>query len=251
MDSIKWKNIICTSFQKSKDEIKNLHDDTIESVKVDGEEIKTTDTMKVLGLNFDSKLTWKAQVELLKKKLNTANNGIKLIRRKLDAKQTLMVVTAQALSILYYGAIVWLTPALSKALIKQVEGLHYRCVRLVLRDYRQRISRAIIDKATKRLPPLKWSEYAACNFYINAKNQGGPERLLASVSENLYAKSRFPGLTYGYDNSKTKVARQMTKNWIGQALSLITTPWTNRELNKDQVRTLIKKFIYPEQWSDV
>jgi len=87
----------------------------IESVNVGGDSVPVLDKFKVLGLTFDSKLCWKAHIDNLKKKLTTANNGVKLIRRKLDAKQTLVVVTAQALSILYYGAAVWLTPGLAKS----------------------------------------------------------------------------------------------------------------------------------------
>jgi len=44
----------------------------------------------------------------------------------------------------------WL-PRETRSQLKVVESLHYRCVRLVIKDYRQRISGEIIDARTKRL----------------------------------------------------------------------------------------------------
>lgn len=67
-------------------------------------------------------------------------NGIKIIRRKLSLKQTLTIVTAQALTVLYYGVCIWLTPVILRSQLQKVERLHYKCVRLVLKDYKQRNS---------------------------------------------------------------------------------------------------------------
>jgi len=219
----------------------------IQHVNVCGEKVPVVEQMKVLGIIFDNMLCWKKHVENVKKKLTTANNGVKLIRRKMDAKQTLVVVTAQALSILYYGASVWLTPGLPKHLLKVVESLHYRCVRLVVKDYKQRVSRDVIDLATNRLPPLKWMEYAMCNLYITSRMSGQPKRLLETMERNLYTKRRQPGLVFGFDNSRSRKAKQCTKNWLGDALSKITTSWSGSVLSRDQIRTMLKRHLYPKQ----
>lgn len=140
----------------------------------------------------------------------------------------------------------WLTPGLRKSELKIVESLHYRCVRLVVKDYRQRTSREIIDFATKRLPPLLWMEYSACNLFINSKMVNQPTKLLQELSTNLYTKRRSDGVLFGFDSSKARVARQRTSNWLGSAICKITTPWTNHILSKDQIRLLLKKHIYPQ-----
>jgi len=164
----------------------------------------------------------------------------------MTAKQSLMVVTAQALSLLYYGSAVWLTPGLKKANLKTVESLHYRCVRLVVRDYRKRISREVIDKVTKRLPPRLWIEYSICSLYINARMCNYPPKLLNEVSSNLYTQRRQEGRLYGYNSARCRATNQRTRNWIGPVLNKITTPWTNMTtLSKDQIRIMLKKTPLP------
>jgi len=222
-------------------------DKRVQHVNVCGEIVPVVEHMKVLGLTFDNKLCWRQHIDNVKKKLTTANNGVKLIRRKMDAKQSLVVVTAQALSVLYYGSPVWLTPGLSKSRLKVVESLHYRCVRLVVKDYKQRVSRDVIDSATNRLPPTKWMDYAICNLYINSRMSAQPKRLLESMEKNLYSKRRQPGLVFGFDNSKSRKSRQSSKNWLGDALCKITTPWSGLTLSRDQIRTMLKRHFYPRQ----
>jgi len=220
----------------------------VKTVKVCGESVTVVDKIKVLGLTFDSKLTWKPHIDNVKKKITMASNGIKLIRRKLEIKQALTVVTAQALSILYYGSVVWLTPGLRKTQLKALESMHYRCLRLVIRDFRRKVSRHIIDKITKRLPPTTWMDYSICSLYINAKMTGQPSGMIMEIESNLYTKRRHEGRLFGFDNSRSKSSRQRTRNWLGQSLARITTPWTDLSMSKDQIRILLKRNLYPSDW---
>jgi len=241
---------------RSKTEIVNFNnphsrDDPILVLKVDGCEVETMDKMKVLGVIFDNSLSWRAHVDSLKKKIAKVNGGIKLIRRKLNFKQTLVIVTAQVLSILYYASAVWLTPHIAKAELKRIESMHYRCVPITIRDFRQRVNKRVIDKVTRRLPPSLWAKYAGGGLMMNLKMQGKPINLLNSMSQNLYTKGRKEGRLYGYDNSKMNQGKQMTRNWIGQVLGTVDESWTNRIMNKDQIRIIMKKYLYPKEWGEV
>jgi len=228
----------------------NSQDEPVKTLKVDGCDVETREKMKVLGIIFDKNLSWRVHIEELKKKIAKIQCGIKIIRRKLNFKQTLVIVTSQALSVLYYASVVWLTPHIAKTLLKLVERMHYRCVRLIVRDYRQRVSREVIDKATKRLPPNLWAKYAGCSMMMNLRMQGQPIRMLTDLNTNLYTKGRKEGRLYGFDSSKSKLGKQMTRNWIGHVLGTVDEPWTNRTMNKDQIRLLVKKYFYPQAWED-
>jgi len=50
---------------------------------------------------------------------------------------------------------------------------------------------------------------------------------------------------FGYDTSKSKIGRQITRNWIGGVIGLINEPWTGKERTKDNIRQLMKKTFYP------
>jgi len=213
----------------------------VESVEVSGVEVATIDSMKVLGILFDSSLTWKLHIDQLCRKLPPLLNGIKIIRRQMNFKQSLMITTAQALSILYYGASVWLTPSLTKSQLRRVERLHYKSVRLVVKDYRRKMSRPDIDKKTGRLPPSLWAKFSLSKLFINMRINQHPRQLLADSSKNLYVKSRQPGLLFGYDDSNTKIGGQQTCNWIGKCLENIVEPWTDKFLSDDSIRVLLKR----------
>jgi len=57
-------------------------------------------------------------------------------------------------------------------------------------------------------------------------NFGSPEALKQDDFSNTFFKSRYPGLVFGYENSRTKARRQITKNWCGSVSSQIKVPWS-------------------------
>lgn len=62
--------------------------DLVLNLKVAGVEVATVEKMKVLGIIFEYKLSWKNHIDELKKKITKVQNRIKLIRRKLNLKQS-------------------------------------------------------------------------------------------------------------------------------------------------------------------
>jgi len=167
-----------------------------------------------------------------------------MVRNKLTQKQAITIVTAQIFSILYYASCVWPVPSLNRKTYCIVESMHYRALRLIIRDYRQKVSRETVTVKTKRLTPDKWARFALASLYLNMYNRKEPKTLLREASANCYTKRRKRGYIYSYDSSKTKIGKQMTKNWIGSALGEITNPWCDQSLSKDSVRVLLKKSFY-------
>jgi len=148
-----------------------------------------------------------------------------MVRNKLTQSQATKVVTAQIFLILYFACTVWLTPSLNGSLKRTIDSLHFRALRLILRDYRQRVSRIEITQSTNRLPPDKWSKFAVASLFVNMFASNQPKALLENIKSNSYTKGRKPGLLFSFDSSVTKISRQASKNWVGQALSAISSPW--------------------------
>jgi len=116
-----------------------------------------------------------------------------MVRNKLSQKEATSIVTAQLFSILYYACCVWLTPSLNKKVLCTIERLHFRALRLILRDYRQKISREVVTSKTNRLPPGKQSKFALASLFFNIYNHGQPSSLIQQMSTNLYCKRRKQG----------------------------------------------------------
>jgi len=210
-------------------------------INVKGMAVETKETMKALGITIDKGLTWAQHINNLKKRVMSIIGGVRMIRNKLTKQQTTNVVTAQVFSILYYACILWLSPTLNRKSFHTIERLHYRALRLIIRDYRQRVSRSEINVITNRLPPDKWSLYSMASFYLNLYNCKEPSDLLRNTSRNTYHRSRRKGYMYSFDASNSKVGKQSSRNWIGYVLQHINEPWSDKLMSKDSIRILLKK----------
>jgi len=211
------------------------------NINVKGVAVATKDCIKALGVQIDKDLSWKTHITTLKKRVLSVIGGVRMVRSKLTQAQTTKVVTAQVFSILYYACAVWLTPSLGSNLKKTVNSLHFRSLRLIIRDYRQKVSRTDITLRTNRLPPDKWSKFVLASLYMNMYATNQPKTLLQAMSLNTFTQGRKPGLLYSFDRSQTRVGRQSSRNWLGLALSSISAPWTDRLLTKDTIRIMLKR----------
>jgi len=164
-----------------------------------------------------------------------------MIQSKFSESQTKTLVTSQVLSILYYASPVWLTPALMSPEKKAIESVHYRSLRIIIKDYKQKVPREWVTASTQRLPPGSWAKFAAVSLVMKVRQNKLPTRIFDTVLENTYTITRKPGRLFGYDSSKTLQGKALTKNWIGKALGDIKTPWTGSDLNNDRIRRLLKK----------
>jgi len=106
------------------------------------------------------------------------------------------------------------------------------------------VSRDVVTVQTQRLPPDKWSKFALSSLFINSYNFNQTSSIIQHMSTNFYSKRRKPGFIYAYDSSKTKIGKQITKNWIGHALCCLEFPWSDRTLSKDAIRIALKKSYY-------
>jgi len=229
--------IVC--FTKSKDPRE-------EDFSVNGKCVKSKPFLKALGITFDHRMKWSEHVKQLSGKVRRLLCGLKIIRKKLTEEQTNVLVTSQVLSVLYYAAPVWLTPHLQGPEIRKIESLHFRSLRIVIRDYRQRVHREWVTASTRRIPPRLWLKFAAASLALKTWTTQTPRNLFASMFSNTYSKNRSPGLLYAFDASKSSIGRSSTRNWIGMTLGQIKIRWTNVPLSKDQIRVIMKKTFEPQ-----
>jgi len=129
--------------------------------------------------------------------------------------------------------------------LKDLERVHFKALHVALCDYRQRLSRDTISVRTNRLPLRLWGQFAVSTVMMKMWYQDQPSVLKQSIFTNTYTKTRYPGLLFGFDGSKLKIGKQTTKNWCGNMLSQIKVPWTNVQMSKDKIRTILKSTFYP------
>jgi len=134
-----------------------------------------------------------------------------------------------------------MTPHLLSSDYPKLESVHFRCLRLIVKDIRQRIPRDWVTASTQRLPPRQWGKFAASSLAIKICQTKAPAKLYADIFNNTYTINRKEGRLFGYDSSKTTQGIAMTKNWTSSTLGAIKSPWTDTELSNDPIHSLLKR----------
>ena len=80
---------------------------SITSVKINmgSHEIEQTETYKYLGVIFDNKLNWKAQIDAMCAKLSSVCGVLSKVRHYLGRKSLMLIYTSLFKSRLRYGAL--------------------------------------------------------------------------------------------------------------------------------------------------
>jgi len=152
--------------------------------------LQSVTKLKALGVILDAKLKWDSHIAQLRKRITRVLNGLKIIRRKLNFKQAITIVTTQALSILYYASSAWVTPSIGRKEMNALESIHFKALRVVVNDYRQRMSRDVISALTNRLPPRIWCKLACAMTLMKIWNTGVPAGIRQTAFANIYQKKQ-------------------------------------------------------------
>jgi len=205
--------------------------------------VKSTATMKVLGITFDSKLTWEPHVTNLVKKCNAKLTVLRKLRHKFTVDQFMKIVTSQYYSILYYCAPVWLNDVLKSNLKRRINSAHFKALRIALNDYKNRIPRKDLTTKCGRATPNQWYKYATATAVIKILNTKKPMYSHSKLSESLYTTRRKPLIGRFFDNSRGKIGKQSLENRLSM-MDAIGFDWIDQGLSDDRLRQLLKKAFF-------
>jgi hypothetical protein len=205
--------------------------------------IHTQDTMKVLGVNLDHKLTWSTHIARTINKMNSLTGALKFIRNRLTKNQFLQVLTSQYYSTCFYASPAWLGWHTRRMDVRKLNSLHYRLLRTVVRDWKQEISRSKLDEIG-RVGPETWAKYSTASTVVKIIRDDHPTRLRDHLKESMYHEER-SGRVKFFDQSRLKQGRQAVGNRLKLIFDEINTKITFKESN-DSLRLLLKKcFNFP------
>jgi len=210
-------------------------------VTIDGESFNTQRTMKVLGVIFDENLSWSQQVESVVKKSRKLNNAMTIIRRKLTFKQFMQVLTSQYYGLCYYGCSVWLNGLNSFKDLRMINAVHYRSLRIAVKDYKRRISRSTLDDIG-RARPTTWAKYCTSSIIIKALTRKEPCRMVTQIGNNMYIERRRPLRPKSFSKCDLRIGMQSIVNRACNYINDIDFDWANG-IADDALRTNLKRLL--------
>ncbi len=218
--------------------------DDLVQIKIKDSNCYLSDTIKVLGVTFDSKLSWDKHLD---KAINKGRNLISVfrhVRKYLTEKQFLKSVTCNFYSIVYYGASVWLSSCKSISKTK-LHSLHFRLLRTACKDYKNKISRDDLTNRCMRATPLEWSRYTSTSIAIKTIRDHQPKMLHEILMRTYYEERRNAGKGLFYDSSRLKCGRQSIQNRL-QHIKHIKEPWNEigQKITNNSLRIMLKKTYF-------
>ena len=209
----------------------------IDRVELSEEMIDVKKEIKILGIIFDSKLTWFAQVSKAVQSANKAKQGISIIAKYFSSEELLKMATAYFYSRLYYGAKVWLISTLSARLKKLMWQTSSRMLQIVDKDYVRAHSFMYLHKKYCRATPEMWGNYStACALHQTMSTQK-PHGIVNGLTMNALNNERRPGLLFTRSNV-TKMGFNCLSNRVQSVTNRLTINWM--DMPKEAFKALCK-----------
>jgi hypothetical protein len=225
--AILWfkKSGLCVNEQKTEVCVFNKNDVGRHMVELNGLNIEVNKQIKVLGLIFDTKLTWFAQAMSAIEKANRIKQGLRMVNKYFTKEEMVKLSTSLFYSRLYYGAKVWLHAGLSAIIKRKLWQASSRMLKIAQKDWNSVKSFQELHKESKRATPKMWSNYVHCCALYDVVMSGKPSILLCRLMENNLVEQRFQGLVFTksnrikigancLSNRMMYVSRKLNFNWL-------------------------------------
>ena len=105
----------------------------VHTIEIDGNKIETTNSVDLLGIHIDNKLTFDDHIFTLCNKASMQLNAIGRLKHYLGKKELEVIVNSFIYSNFNYCPLVWHFSS-CKAL-RKIENIHKRCLRMIHNDY--------------------------------------------------------------------------------------------------------------------
>jgi len=237
---IKWLTDSGLKVNSTKTEICIFYKNDIatQEIIINDVPIKTKKVMKILGLNFDSKLNWSYQVNSSISHAKTSLHAIRLLSKYLTREKLLTISNAYFYQRLYYGSQVWLNDNLNHSFKHKLFQASSSCLRICAKDYMRLFSYKELHVLFNRALPLQWSEYTLINTLFDILKTEKPDFLFSKLKINSIFHDR-SNTFYIRPSNLTRVGQNCISNRAMKVMKIVNkNDWC---LNKNQFKMAMKK----------
>jgi hypothetical protein len=212
-----------------------------ENIQMNGQEIKSRRTMKVLGINFDNNMSWTTQTDKAIKKVHMISSTMKYLRKYFEGDELLKVLKNQLFSSVYYGAEVWLIPTIHKSIKRRLLSASAGLVRATYGLFGWPISNQDLHTMGGLPTPEDWGHYLTTRTLHKILNTNEPAVLYNALLRQTVTERR-NGKMYFIETNKKRVGvnsfqnrckfvshRMGTLNWM--------VPWSS-------IKNIVKKEFF-------
>jgi len=179
--------------------------------EVDSVVIKSSLTMKALGVTIDNKLNWEPHVTKLIQKCRSLLFAFRYIRRHLEISEIKFVLNAHLVSRLTYAAPVWSHSMNHKLRIK-LRSVFYNTLRVILRDFERKMSRQEMASTFEMEDIIMILEKRTSVFIFKIFINLSPFNLIHKFMAKSYINERRPERVEFFNTSQSKYGKLCITN---------------------------------------
>ena len=212
------------------------------TISINGVNLTSNRTINILGVIFDSKLSWADHVSHAIKRSNKALNAIRLIKRYFSKRELLALVTSNLYSILYYNSEIWQLPTLKAPLKQSLLSSSAKALKICCNNYEYELSFINLHKSCKRANPEELMLYkmALCLFKLYNMDFNSFEFVGLNFNQILTSRQTdFVSLK----NNTFKVGINSLSNRLYILNNIIPLQWLT--LSLDTFKVKCKKLLLP------
>ena len=212
---VKWLKDSGLKVNESKTELCVFHrnKNTEGHLLIDNTVIISRDEINVLGLTFDSKLSWSPHISRAIKGANYSLQAIRLIKKYFITSEIVQLLTSHFYSKLYYGSEIWHLPTLNHNCKKLLISASANALKLCNATYDPTISYIDLHRLHKRALPNKFCLYRHGLLLYKVMNHEEPRNEWIDLNFQIINTPR-QALFEVHSNSVYKVGNNVLINHL-------------------------------------
>ena len=212
-------------------------------INIEGKEVRSRSEMNVLGITFDSELSWLPQVRRAMSNCQRMKPALRCLKKRLNAKELLQVITSHFYPRLYYGSEVWFH-CVNKCTREKITPLHLYPLRLAVGDCKKLLSNKKVLNITNRASPLQFNDYKVAKTLISIINSTCPFVIFHELLAHAVIERRRQNKPWFLDMSRTRIGRQSFENRVNTISKTLSFDWHEIDRTKDATRKLLKDVFF-------
>jgi len=194
------------------------------NIECENSNICSSQTMKVLGVYLDKKLSWEFHVTKMLSKVRSLIFTLRFIRQHLSLQDTVKVIQAQIISKMTYGAPIW-SSSVNFHLRSKIRSVYFLIIRTVLRDFDLKLNRSKMLKIAKMESIDNIFFKRTSMFIFNVINNLNPTTLTSIFLSKSYFNERHPDQISFFDTSRSKIGKKCITNLLKNFTENWSFPW--------------------------
>jgi len=200
-----------------------------------GEMIGNTDSIKILGVQFQSNLKWTSHVNKILKKVHSLSYSLKVLNCIMTRKQHKNIINSHVLSQLTYAIPIW-GGNISHNDHRRLSSLLFKIVRLHCRDFSNIFSNKQLCERTSIRSLTSLRILADCNMLFKLVLYPLNTEITLRLIQQTSFSARFPNRLIFFDFSCKRIGRTSFINRSKRISELIPFEWNHLSIQQFRKR---------------